>query len=451
MVTAYDYDDLYARLLTRCPGLVEIKAQRVSKQTLQKLGLTAGSELRVVDLEIAGTVGLDLFIKSCPKLVSLSLSGEYFRATDALVRTLVNHCPLVERLSFSGWTGLTDISLITIRSLLHLRDLMLPYGEGLTWSGMQKFVKNSPNLEVFHFVIHQGSVDEVLRCLSLFCPRLRAFHCYKNAVTHDAVVALLQGCPLLEEVVIDEYSPNDQVLCTVAEYCSKMRLFSFNYLSPDPFTDRGLIALSLGCPGLTELHINCSNPVTDDAILCVAEHCHKLVTLKVDPDASISSQSVCAVIKANPGLTRVSFTHCLNNDYRCLVALANCPNLKSVQITYMERISKASYKLFTTNCRNLEKIDFCYCDISDALIDDIARHSRHLQQVVICLCRKITQRSILSLLMHSKNLRQLYAADCNIVITSELRHRLSTLSVDQLVQRSCWVTINSQSWDIFPQ
>ena len=250
----------------------------MSHKIVHKLGLTAGSTLRVIELWVTevDSESLDSLFKRCPRLVTLTLAGDNFDTTDASVQTLVDHCPQLEGLSLSCCHRLSDLSLRYMLSLPHLRDLRLTYGKGLTWSGVQEFVKNSPNLEVLHTKIVEGSADEVLRNLGMYCPRLRAFHCYKNAVTHDAVIALLHGCPLLEEVKIDEYSPNDQVLGTVAEWCPKMRLFSLGWRALDHFTGRGLIALSRGCPHLIELDLCCRDPVSDDAILRIAEYCRML-------------------------------------------------------------------------------------------------------------------------------------------------------------------------------
>ena len=447
-------DDLYARLLTSCPGLVEIKAHRVSQKIVQKLGSTAGSTLRVIDLRMtnASSGCLDLLFKCCSRLVSLTLSEGYHNMTGSTARSLVDHCPLVERLDFTGWGGLNDLSLAIISSLLYLRELRLTYGLGLTWSGVQEFVKNSPKLEVLHVKIYEGSVDELLRCLSLFCPRLRAFHCYKNAVTHDAVVALLQGCPLLEEVVIDEYCPNDTVLCAVAECCPNMSVFRFGLPKPGFISDRGLIALSRGCPYLTELCLYCRDPVTDDAILSIAEHCHELADFTLSCNETITSRSVCALIKANPGLTRVSISHYRRiDDDQCLVALASCPKLKRVDLCGISQVSQSSFELFVNGCQYLEMVELCYSDITDATIDVMARRCRRLKDVVLGLCPQVTERSVLSILTHSKRLNSIHAASCNIVITNELRDRLDSLTLPGPSQRRLSVHINSESWRIFPE
>ena len=454
LVLDCDHDDLYARLLSSCSGLVEIKAHRVSDQTLYLLGLMAGSTLRVIDLKLvrARSESLELLFRCCPKLVSLSLSSEYIEATDALVRSLVNRCPLVETLSLSGWCGLSDKSLKAIRSLLHLRELRLAYDKKLTWSGVLKFVKNSPKLEVLHVRIFDGCADELLHCLRMYCPCFRSLACYGKAVTNDAVMALLQGCPLLEEVNIDLYSPNDQVLCAVAE-CPSMRLFSFGLPHLDLFTDIGLIALSRGCLGLTELHIHFNDHITDDAILSVARHCHKLVNFTVRYNNTVTSSSVCALINGNPGLTHMSLSSCgrIDGD-QCLGALANrCPKLKSIFLLCSNRISNASFEHFVHSCQYLEKIRLYICDITDATIDMMARQCRRLKDVVLGLCPHVTEHSILSILTHSKCLNWMYVDSCNIVITNELRDRLDSLTLPGPSQRWLSVHINSQSWHIFPK
>ena len=421
---------------------------------MQKLGLTAGSTLRVIELWVTevDSESLDSLFKRCPRLVTLTLAGDNFDTTDASVQTLVDHCPQLEELSLSCCHRLSHLSLRYMLSLPHLRDLRLTYGKGLTWSGVQEFVKNSPNLEVLHTKIVEGSADEVLRNLGMYCPRLRAFHCYKNAVTHDAVIALLHGCPLLEEVKIDEYSPNDQVLGTVAEWCPKMRLFSLGWRALDHFTGRGLIALSRGCPGLAELDLCCRDPVSDDAILRIAEYCRMLKIFTISFNDHVGNRSICALIKANPRLTRVSVSACQRiNDDRCLVALASCPYLRSVYLTDIKWISKASFEFFVNSCQYFEEITLRDSDVSDAYVDAMARRCRRLKDVAIFTCHKVTERSILPLLTHGKRLSRIHMSDCNIVITKELRDRLNSLSPQVLTQHWLTVAVNSQTWHIYPK
>lgn len=137
----------------------------------------------------------------------------------------MRHCPGLEKLTLYGFTSLSDSSLASISTLNVLSELNLSSGDSFSSAGVQSLIQARGNLEVLKIDVSEGSVSDTLRCLGTYCPHLRVLHTAMDAtVTLTAVKALVQGCPLLEELNIGDYLSNDdEVIAAIAEFCPRLR------------------------------------------------------------------------------------------------------------------------------------------------------------------------------------------------------------------------------------
>ena len=446
-----NYDDLYGRLFASYPGLVEINAQCVTDVSLDSLTSTTSSKLTSVDLEVIDTAttsvveaGLCLLFQRSPLLVRISIDGAVYdedlgdnigcHATDATIQTLVTHCPLVEMLSLANWYALTDLALTYIASLKHLRGLVLAYCSYLSIEGIvSMLMKCGKNLEVFEFGYIEGSIDDILRCISENCPRLREIVWHADAefgsVTSAGVLALVQGCPCLERIDSEMYAYNDQVLTAISESCPALRHVDLS--TSAEITDLGLIALSKGCPELNQLHIS-SPAITDEAVLSFAKYCNQLTSIIIQSCNHIHSQSVVTLIEANTTkLELIELRNCIHIGEEAILAAAECcPMLKIFSFIGCQCITQSSLSQLIGSCTSLETLNVSNADITDAFINTLIRRCKYLKNITLHNCPNITERSLVTLLKSTGSLCSVIIFKCNLHASDKLCNYYTTLPSD---------------------
>ena len=434
IVVGYDYDDLYDRLYSSYPNLVEVNAQHVSRRALLAFASYPRLKLKTIDMELkcTGKRSLLPLLGRCPYLTSLTLSGQFWSKTDEDVRVIVERCPLLNRLCLAGSSEITDLSLSYMSSLEHLIELDISLlnsvdtdGPGMTSACLQGLVKSRPSIQVLKCVIEEGDIDSFLRHVGIYCMSLRVLVVKTGsevyAASHAAVIALIQGCPLLEELDLDEYSPNDDVLYALAECCSRcMRLDTFLY-EPAAFTDQGLIALSRGCPGLTQLHLHDAADITDVAIMSFAEHCHRLDSFALSNNRLVTSAAMCSLLRANPSITAIDVCECALLDDTFLLTIAQyCPKVKLLTIFSCQSLSIELLYTLARSCRSLQEVSISDSTITDAFIDLLLQYSKGLQSVYLSECPSITEHTLAILLQSGKHLTHIYIDECALYAIDKL-------------------------------
>ena len=432
----YNYSDLYSRLFALYPNLVEIKAQYITKHALIVFSSTPHPDLKIIDMLISEIENDDFInmLTLCPNIVSLSLSGNDWEKTDEIVKAITDLCPHLTKLELTDAGSITDTSLSYISSLMHLVELNIStlssfISEQPTISsiGLQSMIQACCKLEVLKCKVYEGSVDEFFITIGIYCQRLRVFSCdmldgFNDGPSHAAVVALIRGCSQLEEVDIEDYCPNDAVLQALSEACPHLRrMYCFSY-DPDVFTDLGLIALSRGCPNLTELSLRNAPSVTDDAILSFAEHCHELEMINISHNHHITSITLCSLLKSNPRITAVELTDCQLVDDDVILTLTQYrPKLKFLGVIDCARLTEGPLTSLVLRCRFLEDVSITDSTaITDTLVDLLARYSKRLQTIYLCRCPHITGDSVASLLEEGRYLTYIYIDNCALQASDDL-------------------------------
>ena len=370
----------------------------------------------------------------CPNLTSLSLSGNDWEKTDEAVKAVTDLCPHLTKLALTDAGSITDTSLSYISSLMHLVELNISTlssftseQPNITSTGLQSLIQACCKLEVLKCKVYEGNVDEFFFTIGMYCQRLRVFLCdmlygFNDGPSHAAVVALVRGCTQLEEVDIEDYCPNDQVLQALSESCPHLRrMYCFSY-DPDVFTDLGLIALSRGCPHLTVLSLRNAPSVTDDTIISFAKHCHELEMVNISHNHHVTSATLCSLLKTNPHITAVEFTDCkLVDDDVVLVLAQYCPKLKFLGVIDYSWLTEGPLTSLVRRCRLLEDVSITDSTaITDALVDLLARRCKWLQTIYLCRCPHITGQSVASLLGAGRYLTYIYIDNCALQASDSL-------------------------------
>lgn len=400
---------------------------------MQKVGSPALKVLNISSMKDLNVLGATLkkLVTNCPNLVSLSLyGGEDDVVTDKAVQAIATNCLRLEKLELWNRCELNDTSLMYLASLKHLKDLSMEWSPDLATSSesMYKFFHfRGSTLEVLSLQINGEEcaiIDMILAAVGHFCSRLRVFHCSSefDLITNTAVTAMVRGCPLLEDLSISVTlstwdALDDDVMVALSESCPRLKTVTLSeHRSSPKFTDAGLIALSHGCPDLTQLYIHRTHTITDTAILTLAEHCHKLHSLTLSANGLITSAAVCALLEANPDVTSVTLkgSSLINDEIIHSLAQARC-RLAYISLEGCQDLTVDSLVALLSRCTSLCVLSLHdSAAVSDALVDTVIHYCILLHSIRFVDCPLITGRSVASLVQSSNQLSQISIKDCGL-------------------------------------
>ena len=437
----YLYTDIFSNIFVRYTNLSELRAPSV--YNLGRLSIPPISEqiypnLHVIDFT-SGTLTGEEVIKlcqRCPNLQSLSLGLARLSFTDTSMKAVVKYCPSLHNLVLiGGFLSATTLTYLT--QLPHLTHLDLSTYNMFTTIDVQTFIKSHTNMrhiEVFKIGITDTNYSAVLHTISTYCPMIRELSCRKDEYNlellvytpDEAVLSFIRSSVYLEVLDIADYSPTDAVLCAIAECCP---LFNYTVLNgPNKtYSDRGLIALSRGCPRVTQLLIN-NNTITDTAVLSFAQHCHELEFIQVINNDLVSSHSLCDLLSVNTGLTRVRLGDCDGlNDSVMYTISQYCPKLTDLILHDCEHYTEDSLITLVTHCHMLKEVYLDNSTVSLPFIDMLTRQCKQLRTIRLKNCIHINIQCIILLLKYSKHLIYIEATDCGVVFTETVYNQLTAI------------------------
>jgi hypothetical protein len=147
--------------------------------------------------------------------------------------------------------------------------------------------------------------------------------------------------------VSELYKPKcEDTLLSVCNGLSKLRLNNDTLLRD---------AYSQYAPNWTSLavlKISCqTRHLLDVELLLVAEHCHCLVELSLLGCQRVSDVGVSAVLRASPGIVRLSFIQCSSIRDECIESAAKClTRLEHITVDACERVTTVSVTFMICKC-----------------------------------------------------------------------------------------------------
>ena len=422
---------MYASIVAKYHHLTEISGKQIDDAGLCSLGMMYNSTLTSIEFSEASLSNNSL-IRICsgnPSLKKLLInSEENSEVTDEAVCSLAK-CPMLECLSLLKWTKITDASINILSSLRCLKEINLSKCSSLTSAGVQSLLRSNRNLEVIILSDHiscsfcKFADGYLLSCIGDFCPRLREFEVdidpSSTVVSDAAFIALFQGCPLLEKLVLWYKLFSDVSLCQLATYCPCLKTLA---LADGVYTDVGLIAVSSKCTDLTVLELRKSSSITDNSIISIAEHC-LLNTLVLVGVPNVSDRGLCQVFKACAGLTCVTLDGLpLITDRSILTMIQSCPKVNDLTLSSNIGLTAKSLHglIGLEGMGGIENLYFEECDyITDEAISILARYCSKLKTIILDDCSHVTAKSLISLLTHGKRLTYLELEDCNVELSQK--------------------------------
>jgi F-box/leucine-rich repeat protein 2/20 len=256
--------------------------------------------------------------------------------------------------------------------------------------------------------------DQLVVALMAYCTSLRSLTLTSGSLTDSAVAAMVRvHAGLVELNFACQHKLTDVAPCAIAKHLPKLELLNLSYAGAgrrragdNEISDDGVIALAQKCTALKTLRLS-GIPVTDAALLAVAEHCPELRVLSVGDCDHISDAGVIALVQRCAALKSLDLENTRVTDDVVSAVAKNCPyleeldlcaqdgdfeirrdvtdnalrtiakylpKLQALRLEDRERISDAGVIELVRSCTALKTLNVCDTLVTDAAVVAIAKH-----------------------------------------------------------------------------
>jgi hypothetical protein len=202
----------------------------------------------------------------CPLLRELDITDDL--CDDDLI-ALSAGCPKLRTLQMARIPLATDVGLIAVAANGALVTVEVEHTE-LTDAGFQAAAAHCPLLQRVDLSYCARVTDATLIALGQHCHQLRELYIDGNgSITHASLSAIAAGCPLLEELCAERCRTAGLALEAIARGCPRLRRFSHDSSVPA----QAVLALAECCPLLEDVNISGSADVGDAEVMALVRGC----------------------------------------------------------------------------------------------------------------------------------------------------------------------------------
>ncbi|MED6219501.1 Protein AUXIN SIGNALING F-BOX 3 [Stylosanthes scabra] len=390
MVVSDDSLELLSRAFPNFRSLVLVSCEEFTTDGLAAIAANCKS-LRELDLqenEVDDHKGqwLSCFPDSCTSLVSLNFACLKGEINVGVLERLVARSPNLKSLRLNRSVPLDALQRILTRAP-QLVDLGV--GSYVQDPATETFVKLMNTMHKCKSITSlSGFLEVTPRCLTamyVICPNLTSLNLsYAAGIPGSDLIKLIRHCKKLQRLWIMD-SIGDKGLGVVANTCKELqelRVFpSDNIGHHAAVTEKGLVAISMGCPKLHSLLYFC-HQMTNAALITVAKNCPNFIRFRLaildatkpDPDTNQPlDEGFGAIVQSCRRLRRLSLSGQLTDKVFLYIGMY-AEQLEMLSIAFAGESDKGM--LYVLNgCKKLRKLEIRDCPFGDtALLTDIGKY-----------------------------------------------------------------------------
>ncbi|XP_071716848.1 F-box/LRR-repeat protein 3-like [Rutidosis leptorrhynchoides] len=386
--------------------------------------------------------GLEMLIRSCPKLQSVDVShcchfgdreaaaisfagdlkevklDKCLRVTDVGLAKIAIRCQNLEKISLKWCLEITDLGIDLLSNKCpNLKHLSVSYLK-LSNESLRS-ISNMKKLQVLSMVGCGLVSDEGLHFIGNGCPSLQTIDVSRcEHISSTGLISIIRGCKGLQKLIAGYYflelstsvshnlkdlkrlktirvngaQVNDYFFQMISTNC--LFLVEVGLSKCEGVNDSGIIQLAYNLPNLQILDLTCCNDVTDMAILAIARSCTNLLCLKLESCCLLTEISFGYLGSSCLLLEELDLTECRVND-KGLEKLSKCLELRCLRLGICADISDKGLSYIGSNCKNLKELDLYRCsNIGDDGLDFIANGCKKVRKLNLCYCNKITDKGM---------------------------------------------------------
>ncbi|KAJ1392907.1 Leucine-rich repeat, cysteine-containing subtype [Sesbania bispinosa] len=392
-------------------GLEELRLKRmvVSDESLELLSRSFMNfkSLVLVSCEGFSTDGLAAVAANCRFLRELDLQeNEVDDHKGQWLSCFPDSCTSLVSLNFACLKG--DVSLGALERLVarspNLKSLRL--NRSVPLDALQRIMMRAPqlvDLGIGSFVHDPDSEtytklkNTILKCKSI-----------TTGIHGSELIKLIRHCGKLQRLWIMDCI-GDKGLGVVASTCKdlqELRVFpSVPYGNPAAVTEKGLVAISMGCPKLHSLLYFC-HQMTNAALITVAKNCPNFIRFRLcildatkpDPDTMQPlDEGFGAIVQSCRRLRRLSLSGQLTDQVFLYIGMY-AEQLEMLSIAFAGESDKGMQYVLN-GCKKLRKLEIRDCPFGNmALLTDVGKYEtmRSLWmsscEVTVGACKRLAKK-----------------------------------------------------------
>jgi len=235
----------------------------------------------------------------------------------------------------------------------------------------------------------------------------------------------LTGCPMVSSInIVRKHNQLSLTYLDMSE-CSSL-------------DDTGLNMIMLNCPQITHLYLRKCSGITDAGVRSIALYCPQVRELSLSDCSEVSDYGVCELAKLGPSLRYLSVSKCPRiTDTGVRQLVSHCYKIRYLNLRGCVSITDSTVVSLTRSCTRLRSLDLGKCEVTDAGLQQIARHLQQIRKVSVRGCGMVGDQGVVSLARGCPHLVHLNILDCQVslqackIVASNCRH--------------CFIETNTQS------
>ncbi|KAL5163551.1 F-box/LRR-repeat protein 4 [Glycine soja] len=209
-----------------------------------------------------------------------------------------------------------------------------------------------------------------------------------SSVSSDGLTPLARKCTSLRALDLQVCYVGDQGLAAVGQCCKQLEDLNLRFCHR--LTDTGLVELALGVgKSLKSLGVAACTKITDISMEAVGSHCRSLENLSLESE-TIHNKGLLAVSQGCPAL-KVLKLHCFDVTDDALKAVGtNCLLLELLALYSFQRFTDKGLRAIGNGCKKLKNLTLIDCYfISDKGLEAIATGCKELTHLEVNGCHNI--------------------------------------------------------------
>lgn len=337
------------------------------------------TELRIANAQELTDTFLEEITEVCTELQRFELGSNVRYITAPAFEAFLERCPATHLVLPWYWS---DVSMLSkpgrMRTHVDLPQCKAPENQLIT------FIQSASAQNLTYLGLRSARdavTDQLLITLGENCKSLTSINLLNcGRFTVDGLQALLQGCPLIEQLELGGETITDEMLHIIALYGHNLKKITLYMCSN--ITDAGVQAVVQKCP-LKSLTLSDCQAVTDSTLETVAEYRKELEELDIR-SSKTSRYGLLQVILNCPKLKALDITGpgIIFSEFFAQTVASHLKHLERLRIDKPES-SKALSNLLPA-CARLKYL--CILEggvIGDAELARIAKACKHLREIYL--------------------------------------------------------------------